>query len=118
MAKPIPEILAFVLLAWLASLAAAMLIAMYRGQIGMNGIFATDLDGDGYADEFHVERVQLLLISLIGIGSYAFVVLKASTAAGTSLAVMPDVPEELVMLLGASNTLFLTGKFSRTLTRG
>jgi len=117
-AGPIPELLSVVLLAWLAGLALVFAYEMFNGAIQMNGLFSTDVDNDGIADEFHPERVQMILISLFGLGGYALMAMDAATASTAALTVLPDVPEELVMLLGASNSMYLTGKFGRTLKRG
>ncbi len=117
-AGPIPELLSIVLLAWLAGLALVIAFEMFNGAIQMNGLFSTDVDNDGIADEFHPERVQLILISLFGLGGYALMAMDAALASKAALIVLPDVPEELVMLLGASNSMYLTGKFGRTLKRG
>lgn len=117
-AGPIPDLLSAVLLAWLTGLAAVLLIAMFRGTVQMNGLFTTDIDNDGVADQFHPERVQMLLVSLFGIVGYAYLTIDAAHASAAALKVLPDIPDELVMLLGASNSFYLTGKFGRSLTRG
>lgn len=117
-AGPIPHLLSVVLLGWLAALALSMVYEMFVGRIQLSGLFTTDLNNDGIADEFHPERVQLLVISLFGIAAYAYTTVKAVAASKTALTMLPDVPEELMMFLGASNTFYLTGKFGRTLTRG
>lgn len=117
-AGPIPDLLSVVLLAWLTGLAAVMFYAMVSGAVQMNGMFTTDVDNDGVADQFHPERVQLLLISLFGIAGYAIMTMDAATASKAALTVLPDIPDELLMLLGASNSFYLTGKFGRTLKRG
>lgn len=117
-AGPIPDLLSIVLLAWLAGLAAVMLYAMMSGIVQMNGLFTTDVDNDGVADQFHPERVQLLLISLFGIVGYAIMTMDAAHASTVALKVLPDIPEELLMLLGASNSFYLTGKFGRSFKRG
>lgn len=115
---PIPDVLGLALSAWLGVLALLMLYAMYSGRIGMNGLFATDYNGDGIMDEFHPERVQLFLFSAVGLVGYVMTTMSAVNASTTDLTVLPDVPDELLMLLGASNTFYLSGKFSRTLKRG
>jgi hypothetical protein len=117
-AGPIPDLLSVVLLAWLAGLALAFAYAMFNGAIQMNGLFSTDVNNDGVADEFHPERVQMILISAFGLAGYALMAMDAATASQTPLKMLPDVPEELVLLLGASNSMYLTGKFGRTLKRG
>lgn len=115
---PIPDLLSVVLAVWLAGLAAVVLLAMLSGRVWLSGLFTSDIDGDGVADEFHPERVQLLLMSIFGIAGYAIMTMNAVSASTAAVKVLPDVPEELVMLLGASNTFYLSGKFGRTLTRG
>lgn len=115
---PIPDLVGLAMSAWLGVLALLMIYAMYSGRIGMNGLFATDVNGDGIMDEFHPERVQLFLISAVGLVGYVMTTMGTVNASTTELKVLPDVPEELLMLLGASNTFYLSGKFSRTLKRG
>jgi hypothetical protein len=117
-AGPIPQLVTFIILGWLAALAALLALGMIGGRMQLTGLFTTDVNNDGIADEFHPERVQLLLISLLGIASYAYMVMQAAVASKTALLVMPDIPDELVMLLGASNSFYLSGKYGRTLKRG
>lgn len=106
------------MLTWLAGLAALLVLEFLRGRIWFRGLFTTDIDGDGVADEFHPERVQLFIMSLFGIVGYAMMAMDAVAGAKTPLTVLPDIPEELLMILGASNTFYLSGKFGRTLQRG
>jgi len=115
---PIPELLGVVILAWLGALALVLVCAMFNGTLLMNGLFTTDVDNDGIADEFHLERVQMLLISLFGIVGYAAMTVDTAHASKAALTILPDIPEELLMLLGASNSFYLTGKFGRTFKRG
>jgi hypothetical protein len=117
-AGPIPDLLSIVMLTWLAGLAALLVFEFLRGRIWFRGLFTTDIDGDGVADEFHPERVQLFIMSLFGIVGYAMMTMEAVTGTKTPLTVLPDIPEELLMILGASNTFYLSGKFGRTLQRG
>jgi hypothetical protein len=114
---PIPDLLSIVLSIWLLGLATMILFAIVSGKVILNGLFTTDIDNDGIADEFHIERVQLLLISLFGIAGYAFTALAAHTGS-TPVTALPEIPDELLMLMGASNSLYLTGKFGRNLKRG
>jgi hypothetical protein len=117
-AGPIPDLLSIVMLTWLAGLAVLLVLEFLRGRIWFRGLFTTDIDGDGVADEFHPERVQLFIMSLFGIVGYAMMAMDAVAGAKTPLTVLPDIPEELLMILGASNTFYLSGKFGRTLQRG
>ena len=117
-AGPIPDLLSIVMLTWLGGLALLMAYAMVSGRIRLTGLFTTDIDGDGVADEFHPERVQLLIMSLFGIVGYAMMTMEAASASNAALTVLPDIPEELLMILGASNTFYLSGKYGRTLQRG
>lgn len=117
-AGPIPDLLSFILLTWLGGLAALIVYEFMRGRIWFRGLFTTDIDGDGVADEFHPERVQLLIMSLFGIVGYAMLAMDAVSTAKTGLTALPEIPDELLMMLGASNTFYLSGKFGRTLQRG
>ncbi len=93
-------------------------LSMLSGRVMLNGLFTTDIDNDGVADQFHPERAQLLLFSLFGIAAYVFSTVNAVSASTTTLTVLPDIPDELLMILGASNTFYLSGKFGRTVGRG
>ena len=79
---------------------------------------AGDVDNDGVADEFHPERVQLLLFSVFGIAAYVFATMDVVAASTATLTVLPDIPDELLMIMGASNTFYLSGKFGRSVARG
>jgi hypothetical protein len=117
-AGPIPDLLSIVLSTWLLGLAAMILLAIVSGRVFLRGLFTTDIDGDGIADEFHMERVQLLIMTVFGIGGYAMAALTTLSEAKTAMTVLPEVSDELLMMLGASNTFYLSGKFGRTLQRG
>lgn len=117
-AGPIPDLLSIVILAWLAGLVLLIAFAMLRGRVILNGLFTTDIDNDGVADQFHPERVQLLLFSVFGIAAYVFSTMDAVAASTAALTVLPDIPDELLMMLGASNTFYLSGKFGRIGKRG
>jgi hypothetical protein len=117
-AGPIPDLLSIIILAWLAGLALLIVFSMLSGRVMLAGLFTTDIDNDGVADEFHPERVQLLLFSVFGIAAYVFSTMDAVAASKTALTVLPDIPDELLMILGASNTFYLSGKFGRTVNRG
>jgi hypothetical protein len=117
-AGPIPDLLSIVMLTWLGGVVLMLVWLGLSGRMWVTGLFTSDLNGDGIADEFHPERVQLLFVTLLGIGSYAYMTFKAATASDAALTALPDVSEELLMLMGASQTMFLSGKYGRTLKRG
>lgn len=117
-AGPIPDLLSIVILAWLAGLALMIVFSMLSGRVMLAGLFTTDLDNDGVADEFHPERVQLLLFSVFGIAAYVFATMDVVAASTATLTVLPDIPDELLMIMGASNTFYLSGKFGRSVARG
>lgn len=96
------------LVAWLGALAAIVLYRILRGEIKCSGLLAANT-----GETVSVERVQLLIASIIAIGGYSLETLsKAENAAG-SLNSLPDVPIELIVLLGGSQTLYLAAKFAR-----
>jgi hypothetical protein len=117
-AGPIPDLLSVVMLTWLGGVVLVIVWGIVSRRIWVTGLFTSDLNDDGIADEFHPERVQLLFVTLLGIGSYAYMTFKAATASEAALTALPDVSEELLMLMGASQTMFLSGKYGRTLKRG
>ena len=59
------------------------------------------------ANDLSPVRVQLLLFTLLGAGSYLALTLDAIEAAKPAL---PDVPDELLLLVGGSHAVYLGGK--------
>ena len=60
------------------------------------------------------ERVQLLVTFLFALGAYAYAGLRLS-AHGGPIKSLPDAPTSLLVLLGASQTVYLSGKIGRSL---
>ncbi|MDN5869115.1 MAG: hypothetical protein L0H73_00095 [Nitrococcus sp.] len=87
---------------WLL-LASLLLIVAY--QILTGRINTAKMLCDKRTHDFSSGRVQLLTFTLIGVLQYVLQVAHDPTK-------LPDVPEELLLLLGGSNVLYLAGKAS------
>ena len=72
------------------------------GKINVQGLL-NDKSSDG---GFSPGRLQLLVFTIGGAVSYLFLVLD-----NPKLGQFPDVPNELLLVLGGSNLFYLAGKF-------
>jgi hypothetical protein len=103
---PFDQIIWFVKLEVLAFLGALVAIVAYRlltGQINTNYLlYGTKKDGTKY---FSPERLQLLVFTLGTAMFYLSTVLE-----NRSSGVLPDVPNETLVLLGGSHAIYLAGK--------
>ena len=102
--------LAFLMLAWLAALAATVIGKIFFGAERSPGLLRT-IQSDGKKNEADPERMQLMVVSLGAILLYALEAIR-SAAAGpvTSL---PDA-DSLIVVLTGSNAVYLGGKLFRT----
>lgn len=66
-------------------------------------------------NEISPVRVQLLAFTLVGAGSYLALTLDAIDAGKTAL---PEVPQELLLLVGGSHAIYLGGKSYLKFFRG
>ncbi len=87
---------------WLI-LGGLLLLVLYQLLTGR--INTTRMLCDKETKQLSPGRVQLLMLTLIGALYYLLHVAQAPTR-------LPDIPQELLLLLGASNTLYLGGKAS------
>lgn len=105
-------LLEFALLAWLGVLAAVVAVKILRGDVNTHGLLTTSQGG-----ALDPERAALMVATLAVAGYYMIQTL------GTPLAdlydeavggyVLPDLPTELLVLIGGSQAGYLTGKFIR-----
>ena len=77
---------------------------MLTGRINVRGLLNDTEDGS-----FSVSRAQLLIFSLVGL--ILFITRVADSQPGT----LPDVPQELLLAVGASNGVYLLVKGRRLL---
>ena len=87
---------------WLliGGLALVVTYKMLTGGINMSGL----LD-DKATRALSPERVQLLVFTVIGAGYYLLLAMETASSAR-----LPDIPEEVVLLLGGSHFVYLGGK--------
>ncbi len=87
---------------WLGGLLAIVLFQMLTRRINLRRLLAAK----GQDNPISPERVQLLVFTLAGALGYFLQVAKDHTA-------FPDVPPQLLLILGGSNVLYLTSKWYR-----
>ena len=98
----------FEVIALVGGLAVVVGFQMLTGRINVRRMFADKGGSGGYSPM----RLQLLVSTLAGLALYVTRV--AQTADFTSL---PEVPVELVAVLGGSNLAYLGGKYYSLLRR-
>jgi hypothetical protein len=105
MAEAFARISLWLLVGWLALLAAAVL---YRGWAA--GISITDLlrSSSSLDASFDPERIQNLALFLFVLGGFVLTALR-----GFPTKSLPEIPETLLVLLAGSNGAYLTGKVIR-----
>ena len=91
------------LVAWLLVLAAAVLVMALNGRIRMGGLLASRADGGALG-----ERGALAAVT-VGVAFYLLI--KGITT--DDPASLPDVPDELLLILGGSKVGYLSGKMFR-----
>jgi hypothetical protein len=106
------ELLSVGISVWLAALGGLIASLILNGSIRTNGLLATQLGGAPSP-----ERIQLLVASLIGAGTYASSAL-SSTATETGMDALPEVPEWLLTAMVGSQAVFLGSKLMRRISGG
>ena len=110
--EDIALVLKFALSAWLLTLAAVFAFRLLRGDINTHGMLSSARGGD-----IDPERLALALITVSAAGFYIAHALDTPLDQlrnpETNNYVMPDIPAELLALLGGSQSAYLTGKIFR-----
>ncbi len=88
--------------AFLVVLAALVVYRILTGTINAKGLLA-----DKERGTFSPARLQLLLFTLTGAGAYLSSLLEAAAAGRYAF---PDVPQELLLILGGSQAFYLGAK--------
>ncbi len=107
--QTISSLLSLFFVIWLGALLVVVLTRMLTGDIA--GLLSS-----GPAAETAAERAPVLLLTLVIAFSYVVQVIGTPleamrTDSGEFL--MPDIPQEAILLLGGSHTAYITGKFFR-----
>lgn len=79
-----------------------ILVGMLSGKITTKGLLASP------ESSYDPERLMLLIATFIGAAYYASITLPLLEQ--KNITALPDVPEELLYLLGSSQLAYLTGK--------
>jgi hypothetical protein len=105
------------LMLWLALMALAIGWRCLSGGIGLGGILAHDAC-DCEEQRPAPERVQLLIAFVFALAAYARLAIQSSGAQGAAPSLsLPEAPNELVALFLGSHSVYLAGKFGRSLAR-
>jgi len=106
------------LLFWLAALALVVGWGCVTGRINLAGMLAHDTRDQ--ADQRPApDRVQLLVSFIFAVVAYARLALATTQGSDASLPThLPEAPNELVLLFAGSHSIYLAGKFRRSLSRG
>ena len=117
----IPQLAVFAekgLIFWLAAVALVVGWRCMNGDINLAGILAhnaRDLSDQRPAPE----RVQLLVGFVFALVAYARLTLAATQGEGAPLPTqLPEAPKELLLLFAGSHSIYLIGKFCRSLPNG
>ena len=84
---------------------------LVTGQINLRNMLA-EKDGSG---RYSPIRVQLLVLTLAGLGYYVLKLFDSTDAGGAIT--LPRLPAGLVAVLGGSNLVYLSGKYYALLMR-
>ncbi|HEY9104565.1 hypothetical protein [Chitinimonas sp.] len=101
---PLHSLLLNSLLLIYAAMLGVVLFRLFNGRINLRGMLGS---GDTAIDP---ERVQLLIVWLAGVATYAA---KALATLHSAQPQLPDVPQELIALTAASQGIYLVGKYTR-----
>jgi hypothetical protein len=106
------DILSAGLRTWMLALAAVIAFRLLTGQINNHGLFrSTNRACGGGLDP---ERLQAGVAIPIVLGAYVLEVLQTGAVTTESgQRALPDVPEALLVVLAATNSLYLAGKITR-----
>jgi hypothetical protein len=104
----VAHLVEFALVAWLAVVAAFVVVQMLRGRIPLAGLFEAKTDPAG-TSALNLDRHQLLILS-VGYAVY-YVVQALHLEQGSA---MPDVPSSVLYLLAGSQAVYLGGKIARS----
>lgn len=106
------------LLYWLAAMALVVGWRCLDGSINLAGMLAHDIRDQ--ADQRPApDRVQLLVSFIFAVVAYARLTLAGTQGPDAPLPThLPEAPNELVLLFAGSHSIYLIGKFRRSLSKG
>ena len=98
------------LLAWIGALVALFVQRIFSNAINVSG-FLVSSSAEVRSSQPQIERMQMLGIFLFSLAAYAIKALTAQFEDGPPA--LPDVPNSLLVLFGASQAIYLSGKVGR-----
>lgn len=119
--QDIAWIFAYLLAGVLAVLVAKIIFMMLTGSMPLRGLFVVPLSGGALADQMDPERLLLFLATLGAAGFYLALTLGLPLEAletETGAIRLPDVPQEMLVVLGGAQSGYVTGKVFRLFQGG
>ena len=106
------------LLFWLAAMALVVGWRCINGSINVAGMLADN--SKAQADQRPApDRVQLLVSFIFAVVAYARLALASTQGHDAALPTqLPEAPNELVMLFAGSHSIYLIGKYRRSIQKG
>jgi len=95
---------------WMVALFSVVMIKLLRGDINMAGLLNTPQVSNSDID---LERLVLVISTLIAAIYYIMLTMEMTCFPDVPGCRLPDVPDELLMILGGSHSAYLTGKIFR-----
>ncbi|MGH6871330.1 MAG: hypothetical protein ACREHE_07480 [Rhizomicrobium sp.] len=105
-------ILQYGLLIWLGAVGLAVAYRLLNGDMIVTGMLAHDGAG-GRSGETTPERMQLMAVMLGA--AFAYIWQAVDAFHGGHIKSLPEVPQNLLLIFGGSNVLYLSGKIGRTI---
>jgi len=108
--EDVSKIIELFFVAWMVVLFSVVVMKLLRGDINTIGLLCTP---NGSSSDIDPERLVLVISTMIAAIYYIMLTMEITCFPGVPGCGLPDIPDELLMVLGGSHSAFLTGKFFR-----
>ncbi len=108
--EDVSKIVEVFFIAWMVVLFSVVMIKLLRGNINTFGLLCTS---NGSSSDIDPERLVLVISTVIAAIYYIMLTMETTCFPGVPGCGLPDIPDELLMILGGSHSAFLTGKIFR-----
>lgn len=114
--EDVSKIVELFFIAWMVVLFGFVIIKLLRGEVNTVGLLSTPQNSNEpqkLSEQIDPERLLLVISTIIAAVYYIMLTMQTTCAQGATDCWLPDIPNELLMLLGGSHSAFLTGKIYR-----
>ena len=108
--EDVSKIVELCFIAWMVVLFGVVMIKLLRGDINTAGLLRTP---HSLNKDIDPERLVLVISTVIAAIYYIMLAMETTCIPGVPGCELPNVPDELLLLLGGSHGAFLTGKIFR-----